>query len=154
MKPVGCSEFLILQQMWGYQPCILEFDLALTADYYSATRLATEMTRVEVDHRCEHIVPRLTSRCEGLLEVHGYKDQYWGSSLERDSFDDDDGNHTTVTVYQHEPWRKVSYLHRKVKDFLKTASVRARLERSTSRVAEFNPDLSLMLSFITALKRF
>lgn len=59
-----------------------------------------------------------------------------------------------MTVYQHEPWRKVSYLHRTVKDFLKTASVRAKFECSTSRVAEFNPDLSLILSFITALKRF
>jgi len=91
----------------GYQPCILEFDLALTADYYSATRAATEMTQVEIDHRCEHIVPRLTSRCEGLLEVHGYQNRNWGSSPGRDSFDESDGDPTIVTVYQHQPWRKV-----------------------------------------------
>jgi hypothetical protein len=61
----------------GFQPCILEFDLALTADYSSVGEPATEMTVAEIEHRCDRIIPQLKSRCEGLLEVHDIQDRHW-----------------------------------------------------------------------------
>jgi hypothetical protein len=37
----------------GFQPNILEFDLALTADYSSVKGRTTEMTLDEIEHRCD-----------------------------------------------------------------------------------------------------
>jgi hypothetical protein len=151
----------------GFQPSILEFDLALAANYSSAIEPATEMTLGEIERRCERIVPQLKSRCEGLLEVHDIQDRHWEDRYMVSAGDEmapnDPGSCKlgTAEPSSHDPclenqlkinW-KVAYLHRTVKDFLKTIPVRAKFERSSSLVAQFNPDFSLLLSFVINLKR-
>jgi hypothetical protein len=47
---------------------------------------------------------------------------------------------------------KVTYLHRTVKDFLKTDRIRARLQRSAPQT-NFDPHLSLLISYVVNLQR-
>jgi hypothetical protein len=151
----------------GFQPSILEFDLALTTDYSSVRGSATKMTLGEIEDRCDRIVPQLKSRCEGLLEVHDIHDRHWEDrylvSAGDEMASNDLGSYElgTAKPSSHDPclenqlkinW-KVAYLHRTVKDFLKTTPIRTKFERSSSLVAQFNPEFSLLLSFVINLKR-
>jgi hypothetical protein len=81
-------------------------------------------------------------------------------SDEGDEDDEDDevesAESSTHGIYSEDPLKlnwKVAYLYRTVKDFLKTAQIQAKFERSTSLVTQFNPELSLLLSFVINLKR-
>jgi hypothetical protein len=151
----------------GFQPNILEFDLALTADYSSVKGLATKMTLDEIEHRCDRIIPQLKCRCEGLLEAHDTHDRHWEDRYLVSAGDEiapnNSGSHEVgiAKSSSHGSCRedqlklnwKVAYLHRTVKDFLKTAPIQAKFERSTSHTTQFNPESSLLLSFIINLKR-
>jgi hypothetical protein len=115
------------------------------------------MTLDEIEHRCDRIIPQLKCRCEGLLEVHDMHDRHWEDrylvstddemapnnvgSDEGDEDDEDDevesAESSTHGIYSEDPLKlnwKVAYLYRTFKDFLKTAQIQAKFERSTFMV--------------------
>ena len=141
---------------------VLELELAVTAKLEDGIKVGREvMGSEEINVRCEKMTAHLKSRCEGLLEVHDLIDRQW------DSFDDDiDMDSNTSRTENDEDTRdrnserlrtkvdlKVSYLHRTVKDFLKTDFVRAKLRDETASMGEFDPNLALLLSYVINLKR-
>jgi hypothetical protein len=140
---------------------ILELELAVSADYTTAmsksSKATQKMTDSEISERCDRMAAHLKSRCEGLLEVHNVRGK------NRESIEDDEtmelsSNGEATTAIQTEvkntlrvSW-KVSYLHRTVKDFLKTDNIRAKLQRSAS-LPNFDPNLSLLMSYVINWKR-
>jgi hypothetical protein len=81
----------------------------------------------------------LKSRCEGLLEVYNILDRNWESRLDDDNVEFDLRALADTAATREEGElekrlkisRKVSYLHRTVKDFLKTPDIRIKLQRCT-----------------------
>jgi hypothetical protein len=148
---------------------ILELDLAVTADYSTATALtAVEPSDAELEYRCQRMTAHLKSRCGGLLEAHDILDRHWESISDELN---EDTQESTFFEPRHEgspviqsaqgkrleaSW-KVSYLHRTVKDFLNTHSVRGRLETAVDNKASsdepFDPYLSLLMSYIINVKQ-
>jgi hypothetical protein len=169
------------------RPTLLELDLAVTADYSTATApTAVEPSDSELEYRCQRMNAHLKSRCEGLLEAHDILDRHWESISDELN---EDTQESTFFETRHEANRrprvtlrlrrelarptispaiqdargkrlgaswKVSYLHRTVKDFLNTHSVRGRLETAVGNKASsdepFDPYLSLFMSYIINLK--
>jgi hypothetical protein len=145
------------------RPTILELDLAVNANYSAATAPTAEPpTDSELEYRCQRMAAHLKSRCEGLLEAHDAFDRYW------ESVPDDEEQTNVGSRYGkgHKPqddqekrlrtsW-KVSYLHRTVKDFLNTPSVRDRLEAASNNEASsdlrFDPHFSLLMSYVINLR--
>jgi hypothetical protein len=144
------------------RPTILELDLAVTANYSTATApSAVEPSDAELEYRFQRMNTHLKSRCEGLLEAHDIYDRHW------ESLSGEETQESISWVYRpvveeargkklKACW-KVSYLHRTVKDFLDTPSVRGRLETAfdnkTSTDEPFDPYLSLLMSYIINLKQ-
>jgi len=141
---------------------VLELELATTAKLADGLKISRNaMGTEEINIRCDKMTAHLKSRCEGLLEVHDLIDRQW------DSFDNDiDMNSSTPHIENDEDTRdreaerlrtrvdlKVSYLHRTVKDFLKTDFVRAKLRGETASMAEFDPNLALLISYVINMKR-
>jgi hypothetical protein len=140
---------------------ILELELAVSADYPTAmsksSKATQEMTDSEISERCDRMAAHLKSRCAGLLEVHDIRDRKC-KSIEGDEAmklsSDEEASariRDEVETRLRVSW-KVSYLHRTVKDFLKTDNIRAKLQRSAS-LPNFDPNLSLLMSFVINWKR-
>jgi hypothetical protein len=74
----------------------------------------------------------LKSRCAGLLEVAelGNRDRKCDGYL------------------------KVGYLHRSVRDFLQTQEIQAVLQADTRPISNFEPNVWVLMSYITRLRRF
>jgi len=147
------------------RPTILELDLAVTADYSTATApTAVEPSDAELEYRCRRMNAHLKSRCEGLLEAHDILDRHWESISDEETQESSsfDSRHEGSPVVQDARGKrlgafwKVSYLHRTVKDFLNTPSIRSRLETAfgnkTSLDEPFDPYFSLLMSYIINLK--
>jgi len=141
------------------RPTILELDLAVTAKYSTATApSAVEPSDAELEYCFQRMNAHLKSRCEGLLEAHDIYDRHW------ESLSGEETQESIPLVYRPEArlkklkacW-KVSYLHRTVKDFLDTPSVRGRLETAFDNKAfsdeSFDPYLSLLMSYNINLKQ-
>jgi hypothetical protein len=145
----------------GLYLSILELELAVSADYTTAMsksgKATQTMTDSEIFKRCDRMAAHLKSRCEGLLEVHDVRDKNL-ESIEGDetmelSYDDEASARIREEVERRlrVSWR-VSYLHRTVKDFLKTDHIRVKLQRSAA-LPNFDPNLSLLMSYVINWKR-
>jgi hypothetical protein len=140
---------------------ILELELAVSADYPTATSKSSKatqtMTNSEIFERCDRMAAHLKSRCEGLLEVHDVRDKN-RESIEGDeatelSYDDE----ASARIREEVGTRlrvpgKVSYLHRTVQDFLKTDHIQSKLQQSAA-LPNFDPNFSLLMSFVINWKR-
>ncbi|KAH7364678.1 hypothetical protein BKA65DRAFT_491856 [Rhexocercosporidium sp. MPI-PUGE-AT-0058] len=139
----------------------LELELAVSANVEdSISNERRPMTSEDINSRSEKMTTHLKSRCEGLLEVHDLLDRQWdafdgdndpGLSSDRRIENDEDSlvNHTERSRTKVD--MKVSYLHRTVKDFLKTQYVREKFRHSS--MSEFDPNLALLVSYVINLKR-
>jgi hypothetical protein len=113
------------------------------------------MAASEIADRCDRMAAHLKSRCEGLLEVHGILDKTWASIDENMELSSDAENSAAIRDKYERILRgswKVSYLHRSVKDFLKTDPIRDKLQRLAS-LTNFDPHLSMLMSYVINLKR-
>jgi hypothetical protein len=144
------------------RPTILELDLAVTADYSTAMApIPVEPSDAELEYRLQRMNAHLKSRCEGLLEAHDVFNRYWVEETQGWAYS---GSRLAFSPVVQDArgkrlgasW-KVSYLHRTVKDFLNTRSVRGRLDTAfdnkTSSDEPFDPYLSLLMSYIINLKQ-
>lgn len=105
---------------------------------YPFTAEVRTLEQREVDARCEDIKRKLQSRCKGLLEVR----------------------RATVAENKNRPWLKspaefdgvaeVHFLHRTVRDFLSTPTVKYRLVAIDSET--FNAHTTLLRAFVTQIK--
>jgi hypothetical protein len=140
----------------GLKPSILELELAVSASRFEAiSSPAKVMIEQEIEDRCEKMTAHLKSRCVDLLEIHDHWDANW------ESVDDDvesseivyHGNQrsTKLETRLRATW-KVSYLHRSVKDYLRSDRIRAQFQRYTSSLKGFDPNLSLLESYVINLK--
>jgi hypothetical protein len=143
------------------KPSVLELELAVSANYTDTTFSSTRtMPAQEIDERCHRMVAHLKSRCVDLLEVHDHLDRTWESI--DDSFGVDDVQVSTkvaayagqfkIEVDRVKALWKVTYLHRTVKDFLRTGQVRAHFQHHTLKLKGFDPNLSLLKSYVNNLK--
>jgi hypothetical protein len=149
----------------GHRPTVLELELAVTADYSAAMAPPSEMTQFEIDERSGRMIAHIKSRCEGLLEIHDIQDRHWESVAEEEirlSYHSDDSTKDLENPCNKDESElerrlkinlKVCYLHRTVKDFLKTEAVRSRLERYTSVDKTFDPNMLILMSYVLNLKR-
>jgi NACHT domain len=142
-------------------PTILELELAVSATHAEATSSSSEpMSDEEVEQCCDRMAAHLKSRCEGLLETHDHLDATWESIDDAEEREHKSDAHNKP-VHRFDPalenrlkifW-KVSYLHRTVKDFLKTDAVRAKLQQIAPSSTGFHPNISLLMSYLINLKR-
>jgi hypothetical protein len=114
----------------------------------------------EVEARCDRMSMHLKARCEGLLEVHDIMDRNW------ESIDKENENELIISGGIRTYWdgddkirkrlkfdEKVSYLHRTVKDYLKTNLIRKKLYRYTATIPNFDPHMSVLMSYVISLRR-
>ncbi|KAH7346375.1 hypothetical protein BKA65DRAFT_399466 [Rhexocercosporidium sp. MPI-PUGE-AT-0058] len=117
----------------------LEFSLAVTAAPHASASVTTPMTDTDVKTLCENLDVYLKSRCAGLLEIHQGNVQTWES----------------WESYQYvspvKPTHKVNYLHRTVKDFLKTEDVQLKMMKDCT--LGFSPHTCVIHSCVTRLYR-
>jgi hypothetical protein len=139
---------------------VLQLELAVSADYPTAmsksSKATQTMTDSEIFERCDRMAAHLKSRCEGLLEVH-HDDLQWESLASYGTMELSSDAEAAARIGDEVERRlrvswRVSYLHRTVKDFLKTDRTRAKLQRSAS-LPNFDPYLSLLMSFVIDWKR-
>jgi hypothetical protein len=140
---------------------ILELELAVSADYTTVISKSSKATQImansEIFERCDRMAAHLKSRCEGLLEVHDVLDNNWESIEAYETMGLSSNEDTSAQIRDKAGGRlrwswKVSYLHRTVKDFLKTDPIRAKLQQSAA-LPNFDPNLSLLMSFVIMWKR-
>ncbi|PMD49010.1 hypothetical protein L207DRAFT_522323 [Hyaloscypha variabilis F] len=151
------------------RPTLLELDLAVTATYADAmTSERKIMSEEEIQKRCDQMMKHLKVSCGGLLEAHDRLDSNWeakdddedllkwpvlrDASAEVEEVEEIDEQHG----HKIKADAKVSYLHRTVRDYLKKDSVRSYLEghtQSPSRTESFDPNLSLLMSYLINLKQ-
>lgn len=139
---------------------VLELELAVSSSFAQALEPAgNPMSDEEIESRCLKMRTLLKSRCEGLLETHDHRDRNWKAV--DDSVNDTPETHwalkrdddaAAVAKKLMVDW-KVSYLHRTVKDYLRSDVVRAKLQRTTIKTTFFDPIISLLQSYIINLKR-
>lgn len=131
-------------------PTILELEIAVTATHAQAMAPGIRIiTDNEIEYRCEMMTAHLKSCCEGLLKVHDPLDRNWEAS----------NSHERKSEYRKATMRdrfrldrKVLYLHRTVKDFLKTNAVRARLLEHTKNLLDFDLHISLLMYSVISMK--
>jgi hypothetical protein len=147
-------------------PTILQLELALSTTYTDATSSLADqpMSDEEIKQRCGRMAAHLKSRCEGLLETHDFLDGTWESvedieDVERSPIEptaSEPGHsygYSTADGIKLKMSSKVWYLHRTVKDFLKTDATRSKLQQCPQTPAEFHPNVSLLISYLMNLKR-
>jgi hypothetical protein len=157
----------------GLKPVILELELAVTASLSAAkSQVKEKMSDLEVQNRCKKMEVHLKTRCEGLLEVHDILDRNWESAEFEGQAEIEQEEWEYVKMIKQRKFKemqkipdrterkkrlkvdcKISYLHRTVKDFLKTDQTRAKLQRFSASLTNFDPILSLLISYIINLKR-
>lgn len=138
----------------------LELELAVSADVNDGINCGREsMTAEEIGNRSQKMTAHLKSRCEGLLEVHDLLDRQWdafdndidlGLSSNNGVKNDEDSLVNDTERLRTKVDLKVSYLHRTVKDFLKTQYARERFSHRTT--ADFDPNLAILVSYVLNLK--
>lgn len=144
---------------------VLELEIAVSAKLEDGIKPEREvMSTDEVNTRSAQMTAHLNSRCEGLLEVHEHADRHWSSVDDMNdpidwatarrtrspNIDDEEATRVNAELHRTKDNLKVSYLHRTVKDFLKSEFVRAKLRREA--VVEFDPNLSLLIAYVVYMK--
>ena len=141
------------------QPTVLELDLSVTATNADALKPSTgTMSDHEISQRCHRMSTHLKTRCEGLLEVHDLRDRHWEDSEPSLQVLQGEDTHESSTAFEIECRRvkadlKVAYLHRTVRDFLTANTVREILLSNTGTIAQFKPNMSILMSYVINLKR-
>jgi hypothetical protein len=133
---------------------VLELEIATSTTFVQVLKSEQDtMSKQEVDKRVQQMTTLLKSRCEGLLEVHDILDLDWEST---------DGKARRVVPIHLESraeWNMlrvgwiVTYLHRAVRDFLHTEAVQAELSRLAPCDLHFDPNLSMLVYYVTSFKR-
>jgi hypothetical protein len=125
----GSSPFLLTS---------LFLNIAITSTQETALAAKLKpMSREEMKEKSQHLDWHLKSRCDGLLEIHcGEKE-----------------NHSIEAYYINTAHKRVSYLHRTVRDFLESEPVKTRMVQHTERT-DFEPNISIMIALIIRLKQF
>jgi hypothetical protein len=146
------------------RPTVLELDLAVTATYAdSMTSERKVMSEENIQKRCDRMITQLKVACGGLLEAHDHLDSHWEAKEDSQNHlarpapttasTDDEQEINKTQTHKIKADSKVSYLHRTVSDFLKKDSTRAYLESNTSKSDSFDPNLSLLMSYLINLKQ-
>lgn len=148
------------------RPTVLELDLAFTATYTDAMTLERMvMSEEDIQKRCDGMLAHLKVWCGGLLEAHDRLDSNWEAKEDAEDLFSRPAptpiKPETQEVEEHDGSKirvdaKVSYLHRTVRDYLKTDSVRAKFKGNTQtspKSEPFDPYISLLESYLINLKR-
>jgi hypothetical protein len=126
------------------------------------------LSRKELVYRLRKITRRINSRCQGLLDISGFRPRIkpWlrraaahggfffevseiGGGFEEDSKSDgSDEDQQDAQTDEHGP--QVDFLHRTVRDYLKTKEMLALLTKHTP--PNFNPHAALSRAFLARIK--
>jgi hypothetical protein len=143
------------------QPTALELELALSSTFAQVMEsIGNPMSDEEMRTRSLRLKALLKTRCEGLIEIHDRLHRNWESvddSIDMampdfNPFIKPSNDSATSAQMLMVEW-KVSYLHRTVKDYLQSDGVQTKLQRTTTGIIMFDPNLALLRSYVVGMKR-